>query len=567
MKQLNINGMYLVKQNELIPCNAKGSYRGSVFIPQTSDSKIVIRHDKQWIKVNAEPSCDVNLIIKDKHVHVYCTPQATAHIKSAITFKEKQHNPNKYDRTVRKIKTIIVEKCYLMEGNIFPIGFLRLVVDKLESIGYEYKVLSRESLSFPDPTKLFFSNSRSTAEGLTDSKNIFVLRKYQRIAVYRALKNKHGIINAATNAGKTLIGAFIILNTAVKNGNNALFVVPAQEIFTQTIESFKEIFGENMIGWLGNGKEKAGQIMVCTLQTTIKRDVIDNVEAVIVDEVHKYANKSGKKLYKMYSTAMFIGMSGTPFESGMLKTGELINMFGDEIYNISNKELTNKGVSSRGEIIFVNMDIKFRYSLDLWERLSDDPNEFYQEKEFEAIVANKQRNEILASLAVDIMHNEEQLVIMVNRIEHGEVLKKAVIDKATLFLESEQIQFLQGSTKVKERKSIIDKFKNREVKCMIVTNIFEIGVSVDEIDTIINAGGGKSSTRSLQKLGRILRQRSGKFFKYFDTMDIFAGPFIKHSKTRYSKFRSQNAWKISLINPAETYRHWVTKLQRLKNPL
>ena len=560
MKDIDINGMYLIKQHELIPHNLKGSYRGSVFIPSIADSKIVIRHEGKWIRVNGNPSCDVNLIVKGKFVHIHSIPQALAHIKNVLSFKEKQHNPNSWERKIKKIKTIMVEKCHLMEGNLFPIGFLNRVVSKLKTLGFEYKVLSKTPIELPDPTKLYFSTEQSNVEGLTNGQQTFYLRKYQKLAVYRALKNKHGIINAATNAGKTLIAAFTILNSSIKNRENALLIVPTQEIFTQSIEVFQLIFGEDKVGWLGNGKEKFAQIMVCTLQTVIKREVINNVSTIIVDEVHKFVNKSGKKLKKMYKNAMFIGMSGTPFEAGKLKTGDIIAMFGDEIYAITNKELKDKGISAQGEIIFINIDFKFDYSLDLKERLTEDPNEYYMEKEFEAIVTNKFRNDIIASQATSAMHKNEQLIIMVNRIEHGDVLKKVVVDSSSFFLQPEQIQFLQGSTKIKERKEIIDKFKSGEIKCLIVTNIFEVGVSIDEIDTIINAGGGKSSTRSLQKLGRILRQRSGKFFKYYDTMDMFAGPFVNHSKTRYSKFRSQKAWKVSLTHPLETYHHHSPKI-------
>jgi len=44
----------------------------------------------------------------------------------------------------------------------------------------------------------------------------------------------------------------------------------------------------------------------------------------------------------------------------------------------------------------------------------------------------------------------------------------------------------------------------------IASVIFDEGIDCRPLDTLILAGGGKSATRSLQRIGRILRPYEGK---------------------------------------------------------
>ena len=78
----------------------------------------------------------------------------------------------------------------------------------------------------------------------------------------------------------------------------------------------------------------------------------------------------------------------------------------------------------------------------------------------------------------------------------------------------------------------------------IASVIFDEGIDCKPLDTLILAGGGKSPTRALQRIGRILRKFEGK-------EDAIAVDFMDnckylqaHSKKREKIYRSEDEFII-----------------------
>ncbi|NJO65375.1 MAG: hypothetical protein HC836_46965 [Richelia sp. RM2_1_2] len=120
----------------------------------------------------------------------------------------------------------------------------------------------------------------------------------------------------------------------------------------------------------------------------------------------------------------------------------------------------------------------------------------YQEIYKDAIVENKVRNEMIANVANTMSANGRNILILVKHIEHGNILEK-MIDKST---------FLHGSHSKKERESHLELMKKCKAGPTISSSIFDEGVDVRPLNTLILAGSGKSSTRALQRVGRVLRK-------------------------------------------------------------
>ena len=84
-----------------------------------------------------------------------------------------------------------------------------------------------------------------------------------------------------------------------------------------------------------------------------------------------------------------------------------------------------------------------------------------------------------------------------------------------------------------------------EPQITIASVIFDEGIDVRPLDTLILAGGGKSPTRALQRIGRILRPYEGK-------KDAIAVDFMdnckymqSHSKRRLSIYKTEEEFKIT----------------------
>ncbi|MGC8580809.1 MAG: helicase-related protein [Thermoplasmata archaeon] len=90
----------------------------------------------------------------------------------------------------------------------------------------------------------------------------------------------------------------------------------------------------------------------------------------------------------------------------------------------------------------------------------------------------------------------------------------------------------------KEQVEVVEKFKNREFKVLVATNIGEEGLDVPDADLIIFYDSVSSEIRKIQRMGRTGRQKSGNvvFILAEDTQDIgkFYSSMKKEKKMYYT---------------------------------
>lgn len=75
------------------------------------------------------------------------------------------------------------------------------------------------------------------------------------------------------------------------------------------------------------------------------------------------------------------------------------------------------------------------------------------------------------------------------------------------------------------------------------------GLDLPILDCLILAGGGRSSTRAFQRVGRVLRLYKGKKRAIvFDFED--ATPMLnRHAQVRRKLYQQEPAWEIKYLNP------------------
>jgi superfamily II DNA or RNA helicase len=181
--------------------------------------------------------------------------------------------------------------------------------------------------------------------------------------------------------------------------------------------------------------------------------------------------------------------------------------FGKVIYEIDPKPLIENKVLAKPKIKFI--DNKVPPGNTNWADTYDI-----------CIVKNKVRNEAIKKLVEE--HNLPTL-ILIRIIEHGKVLNDLIPDS----------MFVSGIDDPLYRKELIEKFEKGEVKTVISSNIFNEGISINEIRLLIIASGGKSRIETIQKLGRGLRVKPDKsevlVYDFSDNGSYFTE---KHSRMR-----------------------------------
>lgn len=70
---------------------------------------------------------------------------------------------------------------------------------------------------------------------------------------------------------------------------------------------------------------------------------------------------------------------------------------------------------------------------------------------------------------------------------------------------------------MKKRTSVIQDMRDGKAPIVIASTIADVGLDVPRLQSIVEAGAGKSSVTALQRLGRIMRPFDGKDLCYFIT--------------------------------------------------
>lgn len=131
------------------------------------------------------------------------------------------------------------------KNNSFPSGLLKMVLEELEGDVEIYDERETFEVEIPEKIKLYEPDA---------DEGFIMLRDYQYDAVVNALKQARGIVNVATNGGKTEIASGIIqqLLPKLQEGQRILFVTHSKEIFHQSADRIEKRLNIK-VGKVGDG--------------------------------------------------------------------------------------------------------------------------------------------------------------------------------------------------------------------------------------------------------------------------------------------------------------------------
>jgi superfamily II DNA or RNA helicase len=332
---------------------------------------------------------------------------------------------------------------------------------------------------------------------------------HQVEALKNLLKKNVGIIKAPTGTGKTEI--FISLIKATKLPT--IIIVNRISLATQIANRLSKS-GIDDIGLFHSKSNKKGKITITTIGSVKKVPNLSDFKLLIIDEIHHAQSDTYQDFLKNTSYPLRFGFSATPDPGDKFKYAKIRQFVGDIIYETKAEKLIDNNVIAKPEIIF--------------ERISCPPTLDWYSANDKCIINNVKRNEKISDIIKK--HNTSTLVLIRN-IDHGEMLEE-MIDGSV---------FVSGIDSDDTRQEVIKKFENEELQVIISSNIFNEGISIDNIHLLIIASGGKAITETTQKIGRGLRSMGGKKTKVFvyDFDDIGNRFTEKHSSMRKRIYKKQ----------------------------
>ena len=353
-----------------------------------------------------------------------------------------------------------------------------------------------------------------------------------RLAVVREEGVKHNLIVAATGTGKTVISAFdySLFAEANPHHNRILFVAHRQEILVQSLNTYRSVLRDANFGevWVGQYKptKDIDHLFISVQTFNSKFNEIfckldsDYYDYIVIDEAHHLVADSYRNILDHFSPKLLIGLTATPER---MDGESLLPDFDNRISaEIRLPIALNEGLLTPFQYLCISDNTD----------LTDDDL--------------MQGNTYVATKLTEKLCNKERVGLIVERLgyylpdEHkckalGFCATKA---HARFMAENFTAYGLKAdyltADKNEERDSLNHKLAKGEINYLFVVDIFNEGVDIPEVDTVLFLRPTESLTIFLQQLGRGLRLAPGK--QLLTVFDFVAQLNKKYDFT--SRFRS-----------------------------
>jgi superfamily II DNA or RNA helicase len=332
-----------------------------------------------------------------------------------------------------------------------------------------------------------------------------------------------GVIDAATNSGKTAIMAGIYLNLVGEQ--RMLVIIHRKTVYRELLEFFKQVFPE--VGEINDQHYNIKPVTLCMIQSlyrkiedpTTKKD-LSQFTVLCVDEAHRAGAAMYAKSLVYCQAGMRVFVSGSALDSNDIVSKMIIvGLSGPKLAVVTKREMMDKGIS-----------VPVKVKVHLCNTILRAPVLGYDECIQKLIFESIERVSIMASI-IKQRKAIGPILICVEETHHGEFIYQQLKDQFNIEL-----------THSKDPDIIrkIDAFRGGELDVIIATGVLKEGINLPILTTIIDAAGGQSKINIKQRMGRGERLSDGKTgFEYHDFYDV--GRYVqKHSLHRLKIYQSED---------------------------
>ena len=354
----------------------------------------------------------------------------------------------------------------------------------------------------------------------------------ERLQVEREVRNHwKNLVVAATGTGKTVMAASDYKAFVEKHERaRLLFVAHREEILRQSLQTFRQVLSDYNFGekWYG-GEEPANYEYVFASKDTLNNRLDslslpeDYYDYIVIDEVHHVAASSYRKIINHFRPKVLLGLTATPERMD----GEDITQDFDGTISaeIRLDDALNKGLLA--PFYYYGITDSVDYSEVAWDKghyVTSELSRIYSYNDARTAVILQSLQKYLTNI-----RDVRALCFCVDQ-QHA----KYMASKFTLcglkadVLTSENAQM---------RAPLYRRLKNKEINYLFVVDMFNEGVDIPEVDTILFLRPTESLTVFIQQFGRGLRKAEGKThvnildfvgnsraeFNYTDRMRVMLG--------------------------------------------
>ncbi len=333
------------------------------------------------------------------------------------------------------------------------------------------------------------------------------------------------LVVAATGTGKTVIAAFDFKRYREKHPDcNFLFIAHRQEILRQAMQTFRIVLDDPNFGslWDGNNEPTSYCHVFASKDTLRNRlDCLhlteDYYQYMVVDEVHHIVAPTYVKLMTHFKPQILLRLTATPERTN---EQEDITVFFDGHISaeIRLPAALNAGLLCPFHYYGIpdNVDL----SEVKWSRHGYDIAELsriYTRNDYRTGLILKKMQEYIGD---NRLHNVRALCFCVDK-QHAEFMN------AKFTLAKLKTAVLTSDHDNAYRSKVKRMLHEGKINYLFVVDLFNEGVDIPEIDTILFLRPTESATVFLQQFGRGLRLHEGK--DHLTVLD-----FVGHSRAEFS---------------------------------
>ncbi len=329
----------------------------------------------------------------------------------------------------------------------------------------------------------------------------------QELEAERIIHNRHrNLIVAATGTGKTIVAAldFRRLQEASTDELSLLFVAHRREILEQAQKTYATVlrngaFGELMVD---GQRPVRGKHVFASIQSLTPRNLDnyspDAFDIVVIDEFHHADAPTYQRIIGHFRPTELLGLTATPERGDGV---DVAQKFFDgriaselRLWDALDQQLLTPfhyfGVSDGVDLT----SLQFRRGR-------------YEDKELDAVyTGNDARTaKVLQALNDKVLdpHRMKAIGFCVS-VKHAQYMARKFTDDGL------PSSALSGESSSDERRAALQALQRGELRAVFAVDLFNEGLDIPQVDTILMLRPTQSSTLFLQQLGRGLRLAPGK---------------------------------------------------------
>ncbi len=320
-------------------------------------------------------------------------------------------------------------------------------------------------------------------------------RALRALELTRAEGNTAGLVVLATGLGKTWLAAFDSKHPAYRR---ILFVAHREEILTQAMKTYRRIRTNAHLGlYTGQEKSPDAEVIFASIQTLgrkahLERFAPDEFDYIVVDEFHHAAARTYRRLIDYFEPKFLLGLTATPERTD---GGDLLALCQENlVFRCDLPEGIREGLLSPFHYFGVPDEVNY-------ENIPWRSNRFDEEKLTEAVATRSRAQNALEQYRT---RGGTRTLAFCCSMRHADFMRSYFREAGV------RAAAVHSGTTSDPRAASLERLEEGELDVLFAVDMFNEGVDLPDIDTVMMLRPTESRILWLQQFGRGLRKSEDK---------------------------------------------------------